>query len=122
MSGFYSSTVDRKRKFQTILQGAGENQLTSTMPSGLTAPEQRRGVAPELSPTWNQAAANTIAMLGRTPSGAFDLKQFVDEWNGATDAAKAIYTRGSPNMRAALDAAANLGAGSRLDRRGRRRR
>ena len=107
----YNDAMDARRNFKNITQGANESQLTTTMTSGLKGPESIKALAG--TPVWNQAAANTIAMLGRTPSGAFDANQFAKQWNGATDDAKAFYTRGSPNMRAALDAAANLGAGFR---------
>ena len=109
--GDYNNAMDLQRKFKTVTQGANENQLTSTMTSGLKGPESIKELAG--TPIWNQAAANTIAMLGRTPSGAFDANQFAKQWNGATDDAKTFYTQGSPAMRAAWDAAANLGAGFR---------
>jgi hypothetical protein len=103
----YQNAMNLQRTFKKIVQGANENQLTSTMTSGLKGPENIRALAG--TPAWSQAAANTIAMLGRTPSGAFDVNQFVKQWGGATDAAKAFYTQGSPAMRDALDAAVLLG-------------
>ena len=107
-TGDYNDAMKLQRTFKNIVQGANENQLTSTMMSGHKGPESIRALAG--TPVWNQAAANTIAMLGRTPSGAFDAGQFAKQWNSATDDAKTFYTRGSPDMRRALNAAANLGA------------
>jgi hypothetical protein len=108
-TGDYNNAMDLQRTFKNVVQGANEQGLTSTMMSGLKGPESVKALAG--TPVWNRAAANTIAMLGRTPSGAFDADLFARQWNSATDAAKALYTRGSPGMRAALDAAATLGSG-----------
>jgi hypothetical protein len=110
-TGDYNNAMNLQRTFKNVVQGANENQLTSTMAGGLKGPESVKALA--ATPVWNQAAANTIGMLGRTPSGAFDANQFARQWNAATNDAKALYTGGSPGMRAALDAAANLGAGFR---------
>jgi hypothetical protein len=110
-TGAYKNAMDLQRTFKNITQGANEQGLTSAMMSGLKGPESIKALA--ATPVWGQAAPNTIAMLGRTPSGAFDANQFARQWSNATNDAKNFYTRGSPEVRNALDAAATLGSGFR---------
>jgi hypothetical protein len=111
-TGGYSGAMNLQRDFKNITQGANENQLTSLMTSGLKGPESIRALA-KMPEVWKQAAASTIAMLGRTPRGAFDPDLFARQWNSATNEAKDLYTQGAPGMRKALDAAATLGSGFR---------
>jgi hypothetical protein len=119
-TGAYSNAMDLQRAFKKVTQGANEQGLTSTMTGGLTAPAKVQSFSqdtPGMSPIWNQAAANTIAMLGRDKNGVFNVNNFARTWGapgaegGMTPDAKAIYTRGSPDMAKVLDAAATLGQG-----------
>jgi hypothetical protein len=99
-TGAYSNAMDLQRAFKKVTQGANEQGLTSTMTGGLTAPTKVQSFSqtPGMSPIWNQAAANTIAMLGRkTPGGPFNVNDFAQ--------------KGSPDMVKVLDAAATLGQG-----------
>ena len=118
-TGAYSNAMDLQRAFKKVTQGANEQGLTSTMTGGLTAPTKVQSFSqtPGMSPIWNQAAANTIAMLGRDKNGVFNVNNFAQTWGapgaegGMTPEAKALYTRGSPDMVKVLDAAATLGQG-----------
>jgi hypothetical protein len=113
-TGAYSNAMDLQRTFKKVTQGANEQGLTSTMTGGLTAPTKVQSFSqtPGMSPIWNQAAANTIAMLGRkTPGSPFNVNDFAQTWGGMTPEAKALYARGSPDMVKVLDAAATLGQG-----------
>ena len=110
----YSNAMDLQRTFKKVTQGANEQGLTSTMTGGLTAPTKVQSFSqtPGMSPIWNQAAGNTIAMLSRKTPG-----DFAQTWGapgaegGMTPEAKALYTQGSPDMVKVLDAAATLGQG-----------
>jgi hypothetical protein len=113
-TGAYGNAMDLQRTFKKVTQGANEQGLTSTMTGGLTAPTKVQSFSqtPGMSPIWNQAAANTIAMLGRkTPGGPFNVNDFAQTWSGMKPEAKALYTQGSPDMVKVLDAAATLGLG-----------
>jgi hypothetical protein len=116
-TGAYSNAMDLQRAFKKVTQGANEQGLTSTMTGGLTAPTKVQSFSqdtPGMSPIWNQAAANTIAMLGHK-NGVFNVNNFARTWGapgaagGITPEAKDLYTRGSPDMAKVLDAAATLG-------------
>ena len=123
-TGAYSNAMDLQRAFKKVTQGANEQGLTSTMTGGLTAPTKVQSFSQDtpavagLEPGRRQhhrhagprqtAFSTSIISLGRGAPGAE---------GGMTPDAKALYTRGSPDMAKVLDAAANLGAGLRPDRR-----
>ena len=108
-TGDYANAADLERTFRKTVDSGNQQSLTTTLKGGLTAPDKVTTYASQApASVWNQAAANTIAMLGGHP---FNTKTFAQTWGNMPDDAKALYTRGNPEMSKVLDAAANLGAG-----------
>ena len=110
-TGDYNDAMDASAEFQERHSGGQREQLTSTMMSGLKGPEnikvarRNAGLEPGRRQHHRHAGAHAVGSVRRQPVR--------EAMESATDAAKTFYTRGSPGMRSALDAAANLGSGFR---------